>query len=150
MALPKHRRVVTGLDRDGRSCVIIDSPIAMTSAVGGMAWRTESLPADNSGSADVATTFDFDLIHQGGSAFMLVRLPPDAVPYMHATDTLDYIVVIEGEIVLVLETGETVLRAGDFLVDRGVLHAMRNDGESDALIAVVTLPANPVGNGRTV
>ena len=64
MALPKHRRVVTGLDRDGRSCVIIDSPIAMTSAVGGMAWRTESLPADNSGSADVATTFDFDLIHQ--------------------------------------------------------------------------------------
>ena len=69
---------------------------------------------------------------------------------MHATDTLDYIVVIGGEIVLVLETGETVLRAGDFLVDRGVLHAMRNDGESDALIAVVTLPAHPVGKGRTV
>lgn len=149
-AAESARRVVTGLDAQGRSCVILDGPIAMDSSVGGMAWQSAALPADNSGNADAATRFDFELIHRGGSAFMLVRLPPDAAPYMHATDTLDYIVVIAGEIVLMLETGETVLRAGDFLVDRGVQHAMRNDSGRDALMAVVTLPAHPVGRGRTV
>lgn len=144
------RRVVTGLDAEGRSRVVIDGAVPMTGAVGGMAWQAPSLPADNSGSADAAGPFDFDLIHRGGSAFLLIEIPPGAPATMHATDTLDYAVVLEGEIVLMLESEETTLRAGDFLVDRGVLHAMRNDGDSVARMAVITLPAHPVGQGRTV
>jgi quercetin dioxygenase-like cupin family protein len=71
-------------------------------------------------------------------------------PFWHATDTIDYIVVLRGEVVLVLETGEVTARAGDFIVDRGVLHAWRNDGPETAALAVVNLPAHPVGKGRTV
>lgn len=144
------RRVVTGLDGEGRSAVLIDGPVSEDSAVGGMIWRSDSVPADNSGTTDAARAFDFATIHDGSSNFLLVRIPPDAPPYMHATDTLDYTVVVSGEVVLILEDGETVLRAGDFLVDRGVLHAMRNDTDETATLAVVTLPAHPVGKGRTV
>jgi len=144
------RRIVTGLAPDGRSTVVIDDTVAMTSAVGGMVWRAPSLPADNSGTADTAIPFTFDTIHDGSANCMLVRIPPDAEPYMHATDTLDFVVVMSGELVLVLETGETRARAGDFIVDRGVRHAMRNDTAADAVIAVITVPALPLAQGRTV
>jgi len=144
------RRVVTGLDAAGQSAIVIDGPVTLTNEVGGMIWRTPAIPADNSGTRDAAGPFDFDLIHQGGSHFLLVQVPPDAEPYMHATDTLDYMVVVKGEVVLVVETGETVLRAGDFLVDRGIVHALRNDTGETALLAIVTLPSIPVGKGRTV
>ena len=43
-----------------------------------------------------------------------------------------------------------VLRAGDFIVDRGVIHAWRNDGAVPAVYASVTIPAHPVGQGRTI
>ena len=145
-----NRRIVTGLDRQGRSTVLFDDRVAMTSPVGGMVWRAATLPADNAGTADTAQPFDFATIHDGSANCLLVRIPPDAEPYMHATDTLDFSVVLSGELVLVLETGEVRARAGDFIVDRGVRHAMRNDTDHDALMAVITVPAHPVGMGRTV
>jgi mannose-6-phosphate isomerase-like protein (cupin superfamily) len=52
--------------------------------------------------------------------------------------------------VLVVETGEVTLRAGDLIVDRGVIHGWRNDGVEPAVYVSVTLPARPVGLGRTV
>jgi mannose-6-phosphate isomerase-like protein (cupin superfamily) len=42
------------------------------------------------------------------------------------------------------------LRAGDCIVDRGVIHGWRNDGAEPAVYASVTIPAQPVGQGRTV
>jgi len=50
----------------------------------------------------------------------------------------------------VLETGEVTLRAGDLIVDRGVIHGWRNDAGVPAVYASVTIPAKPVGQGRTV
>jgi mannose-6-phosphate isomerase-like protein (cupin superfamily) len=51
---------------------------------------------------------------------------PSDVPGMHRTETVDVATVIEGEIWVVLEEGETLLRAGDCLVQRGTRHAWRN------------------------
>ena len=70
--------------------------------------------------------------------------------FLHATDTIDYLVMIAGEVVLALETGEVTLRPGDLIVDRGVIHGWRNDGAVPAVFASVTIPAKPVGAGRTV
>ena len=53
-------------------------------------------------------------------------------------------------VVLALETGEVTLRPGDLIVDRGVIHGWRNDGAVPAVFASVTIPAKPVGAGRTV
>lgn len=69
---------------------------------------------------------------------------------MHATDTLDYLVVVSGEVTLITETGEVLLKAGDVLVDRGVMHGWRNDTDRTCRIVNVLCPAHPVGRGATV
>lgn len=151
MAELNHRRVVTGLDAEGKSCVIVDGPIPRTSPQTGLAWRTASVPADNSGTEDIEErSYSFEMLHDGGSNFMVAEYPPGMQAYWHATDTIDYLVVLKGEIALELEAGEVRMQAGDFIVDRGVIHSWRNPGEETALMAIVTLPAHPVGKGRTV
>lgn len=149
-ALPPPRRVITGIDADGRSTVLVDGPLH---SLGGslMAWRTESLPADNAVQADVGPVqFDFELMHSGGSMFMVMDYQPGMGEFWHATDTLEYIVMLSGEVVLQLETGDVTLRAGDVLADRGVIHSWRNDSGEVARAAIVILPALPAGKGRTV
>lgn len=146
------RRVVTGINAEGKSCILIDGPVPEHGPVANLAWRTAALPADNSGSADASVPFTMDLLHDGGSNFIYTELPPglEQAAYMHATDTIDYLVVVSGELVLVLETGEVTLRAGDLIVDRGVLHGWRNDSEAPTIYVSITIPAHPVGKGRTV
>lgn len=139
------RRVVTGLNAEGKSAVIVDGPLVPLSATGGMVWRTDAVPADNAGSADItAEPFSFALMEGGGSTFMVVEYPVGMGEFWHATRTTDYIVILEGEVVLQLEAEEVRLKAGDVLVDRGVIHSWRNDGPGRAVSAVVTLPAHPL------
>lgn len=146
------RRVVTGLNAAGKSCVVIDGPVPRRRPVANLVWRTGALPADNSGMADEAVSYEMDMLHDGGVNFILTELPPGlgGHAFMHSTDTIDYLVVISGEVVLVLEAGEVTLRAGDVIVDRGVIHGWRNDGAVSAVFTSVTIPALPVGQGRTV
>jgi mannose-6-phosphate isomerase-like protein (cupin superfamily) len=145
------RRVITGLDAEGRSAVLLDGPVRPLGETGGFVWRTDASPADNSAQADYPeVTFDFDVMHGPGSLFMLHEFPIGGGDFWHATDTIEYLVMIEGEVVLQLETGEVRLGAGDCLVDRGVIHNWRNDGPAPARAAIIALPALPVGKGRTV
>ena len=144
------RRVVTGLDADGKSRILIDGPVPKLSQSSDMIWRTATVPADNSGSEDTAVPYAMEHLHDGGSNFMHVEFPPHMGPYLHATDTLDYLVVLSGQIVLQLEAEEVVLNPGDLVVDRGVIHAWRNDTGQPARMVSVTVPAHPVGKGRTV
>jgi mannose-6-phosphate isomerase-like protein (cupin superfamily) len=145
------RRVVTGLDAQGRSAVILDGPVPGWGDSGGRVWRTTSHPADNSVQADCPDEpFSFDLMHSGGSVAMIHTFPAGAPDFWHATDSIDYIVMLEGEVVLQLEANEVTLRAGDVLVDRGVIHSWRNDTGQPARAFIVAMPALPVGKGRTV
>ena len=136
------RRVVTGLDADGRSCIAIDGP-AKT-----VIWSPPALPADFSGAVDMGGgRFRFPT---EGAEFVFADFPPGGGSPMHATDTLDLLVVVSGEVTFVTERGETLLKAGDVLVDRGALHAWRNDSDQPCRIVNVLLPARPVGPGATV
>jgi quercetin dioxygenase-like cupin family protein len=146
------RRVVTGLDAEGRSCVLIDGPLLSLGGGGAeLAWRTASVPADNSEQADCAgVVFDFAAMHSGGTMFMVMEFSPATQEFWHATDTIEYVIMLEGEVTLMLETGEVTVRAGDLLADRGVVHSWKNASGATARAAIVMLPALPLGNGRTV
>jgi quercetin dioxygenase-like cupin family protein len=144
------RRVVTGLDAHGRSCVLIEGAIARPAATSNLVWQS-SLPADNSGSADAAARpFAIADVHHDGSNFLLIEFAPGTVPGMHVTDTLDYFVMLAGRVTLELETGAVTLGPGDLVVNRGVMHGWRNDGPETAVLAAMTVPAKPVGKGRTI
>lgn len=142
------RRVVTGLDAQGRSAIIIDGPSDQ------VAWATAETPVSNSGSTDRGGAFSFDM-PAGGSKLLMIDFPPShgeliAPYYMHATNTIDYLAVVKGTITLVTETGETTCGPGDMIVDRGILHGWRNDGSEPCLMACVMIDAAPVGKGATV
>ena len=118
------RRVVTGLDADGRSAIVADEMVHV------VLWQT----------SDGQT-------RATGSQFLQMEMPPGWTSPMHATDTIDYITVLAGEVVMAVETGEVTLRAGDTLVQGGVVHSWRNDSAAPARMAGVLVDIDPVGEG---
>jgi quercetin dioxygenase-like cupin family protein len=63
---------------------------------------------------------------------------------MHKTSTVDYAIVLKGEIHAVMEKGETLLRAGDVLVQRGTNHSWSVRGSEPALVAFILVSAKPL------
>jgi hypothetical protein len=75
-----------------------------------------------------------------------VRRHPDAAhPGMHETDTIDYAIVMSGEIYAIMDKGETLLKAGDVLMQRGTSHAWSNRSGEYCRVAFVLLEAKPRG-----
>jgi mannose-6-phosphate isomerase-like protein (cupin superfamily) len=58
---------------------------------------------------------------------------------MHRTETVDYGIVLEGEIVLVMDLGETVVRAGDIVIQRGTNHGWANRSDRNCRIAFILI-----------
>lgn len=68
------------------------------------------------------------LVTKGGTVLRFVDFAPGYECMMHRTQSLDYGIVLEGEIVSVLDSGEeTVMRRGDVMVQRATMHSWRND-----------------------
>jgi len=133
-------------------------------------WETRAAPAGNSGAKDAAEHERRIAPVDGGTVFRIIEYPPDSVrlatidpesfysamgaqaaekterrhPGMHRTHTLDYCVVLSGEIYAVLDEGEVLLRAGDCLVQRGTHHAWSNRTEEPCVIAFVLVAAKPL------
>lgn len=74
-----------------------------------------------------------------GTKIRINELPPGAGSPMHRTQTVDYGIVLDGEVVLVLEDSETVLRAGDVVVQRGTSHRWENRSAATARVAFVLI-----------
>jgi len=147
----KIRRVVTGHDAQGRARVTIDEECRNVISrrpnhASCVAWSTGTFPADNGDEADgaareVATT------DPNGTLFRIVEYRPGVAPRNHRTESLDYAVVISGEIDMELEGSSVHLRAGDVLVQRGTVHNWVNRGTEPCVIAFVLVAAKPVERG---
>lgn len=140
------RRVVTGNDISGKSVAIIDD-IAQngTSRRRGhdsrVIWVTDGETPPNVGSDDASAREVGRPPPAGGTIFRVMELQPDQDLEMHATQTIDYVVVIEGELNLVLDDTEIRLRPGDCLVQRGTNHAWRNTGTGPCRLAAILIDA---------
>jgi quercetin dioxygenase-like cupin family protein len=142
------RRVVTGHDANGRAVVMIDETCRnLQSRRPGHAscvvWTTDTAPADNSRNEDgaerkVATTCP------GGTVFRIIEFSPGVAPRNHRTDSIDYAIVLSGEIDMELDDGSVHLKAGDVLVQRGTIHNWVNRGTAPCRIAFVLIAAKPV------
>jgi len=69
---------------------------------------------------------------------------PGEHPGMHKTDTIDYAIMLEGELTAILEGEEKVFKAGDILIQRGTNHAWANRSGKPARIAFVLIDAKRV------
>jgi mannose-6-phosphate isomerase-like protein (cupin superfamily) len=101
--------------------------------------RILDIPPDDGAVAALPRESVRALFEAIGAGHALAENPPH--PLMHRTETIDYGIVLEGELVLVLDTVETVVRAGDVIVQRGTSHAWANRSGANARIAFVLIDA---------
>ena len=145
------RRVVTGHDASGRAVVSVDDTLEgeqrRPGAAAAVIWTSEGFPVANTGGEDagkrqVGTTL------ANGTVFRVLELSPGNAARVHRTDSIDYAVVMSGEIDMELEQGESVhVKAGDVLVQRGTIHNWVNSGAEPCRIAFVLIDAKPVEVG---
>ena len=153
MAL-RVRRVITGHDASGKAIVKIDEIAKHASsgrpgATSVNVWTTDGFPASNDGDTDaglrkVATTLP------NGTIFRVIEFAPGLAARNHRTDSIDYIVVISGEIDMDLDGSVVHLRAGDVMVQRGTIHNWINNGTAPCVLAVVLIDAKSVEAGGKV
>jgi quercetin dioxygenase-like cupin family protein len=147
----KIRRVVTGHDNQGRAKVLIDEQVSNVvssrpGAQSSVIWSSIGFPVSNDGDNDpshkeIATTID------NGAVFRIVSFGPGVSPRNHRTDSIDYAVVISGEIDMELDVGSVHLKAGDVLVQRGTVHNWVNNGSAPCVIAFTLIASKSVTAG---
>ncbi len=154
------RRVVTGHDANGKAKVLIDG-VASNERAGSAAgqynslmWSTDCMPcempigedAEDMGARKLGTYPPVN-----GTRFMIADYPPGNIPRMHRTETIDYIIVLDGEIEMELDDGEVVtIRQGDVMIQRGTYHAWRNVSDKPCRMAFVLIDARPLGIGHAL
>ena len=133
-------------------------------------WETEGPRASNKDTADATIRPVHLEPPDGGTILRIVEFPPDknwrgkgevseaftsiaaghapvaghGDPMMHITKTVDYIIVLKGEIYAVMDEGETLLKAGDILIQRGTNHSWHNRSDKPCIIAAVLVSADPL------
>jgi quercetin dioxygenase-like cupin family protein len=181
--LPPVRRIITGLNSNGRSRFEDDGPahiVENPNRVGLFAqdvWGTGPLPVpiDDPDRSGEATGI---MPPAGGSILHIIDYPPEPKdedererlyqsmrarfrqagtnpepgqrrfpdgphPGMHVTDSIDYAIVMSGEIYAIMDEGQTLMKAGDILIQRGTSHAWSNRSDDYCRVAFVLVEATP-------
>src|SRR5437762_14331430 len=153
MAL-RVRRVVTGHDPTGRAIVKIDevSSNVFTGRPGATAcnvWTTEGFPVNNDGQADEGLRKAGTTLAKG-TIFRIIEFAPGLAARNHRTDSIDYIVIISGEIDMELDDTRVHLEPGDVMVQRGTIHNWVNNGTAPCVLAAILIDAKSVEVGGKV
>ena len=131
-------------------------------------WRTEASPIPIAAPDSISQHKGILPPKNGGTVLRIIDFPPESAdpavrqkqiaatfgdifadadhdkragahPGMHRTKTLDYAIILDGEIWAVMDDGETLMRAGDVLVQRGTNHAWANRSDRTARICFVLM-----------
>jgi hypothetical protein len=164
--LPPIRRIVTGDDANGSSRIVEDAPAtAIRTVPERPGYRAVNVWRTHAGAVEQHQGI---LPPKGGTILRIIDFPPEPKdpeerrrriaatfggifkdashdkrdgkhPGMHRTATVDYAIVLEGEIWAVMDEGETLMRAGDVLIQRGTNHAWANRSNATARVAFVLI-----------
>ncbi len=138
----KARRVVTGHDENGKAVVKWDHEIESVSGRPGFSraeiWATKQLPPVLTD--EDPTTWEIGTTIANGSVFRIIKFDSGVAGRQHVTESIDYALVLSGEIDMELEEGNEVhLKAGDVLIQRSTVHNWFNRGKEPCTIAFVLL-----------
>jgi mannose-6-phosphate isomerase-like protein (cupin superfamily) len=165
-----RRRIVTGFAADGMPTMTSDAPPPVTLETPLFdiveTWRIDSLPADLGLDETVVGAAAIDPLRgqilcrfcyfapsqersHGEWAAAMESFGASAAydsnaarPGTHQTDTLDHVLVVSGEITLIVGDHETVVKAGDTVVQRGTPHAWVNHTDAPCVTFAVQVPAD--------
>jgi mannose-6-phosphate isomerase-like protein (cupin superfamily) len=148
-AMSTVRRVVTGVNQAGRSSLVSDGP-APTSWCTEL-WATEAVRPMGFDPAEIKPTL---MPPPKGTRWRVVDLPPDATARRgaagsavegvseegwHTTNTVDYVLILEGDVTLELDDDKIELHAGDCVVQRATNHRWRNHGSRPVRMVAVMI-----------
>ena len=114
-----------------------EAGIALLPPDGGTRIRILDIPPDDGTVAALPREAVRALFEAIGAGHTLPENPPH--PLMHRTETIDYGIVLEGEVTLILDDCETIVRAGDVVIQRGTSHAWANRSQGNARIAFILI-----------
>lgn len=163
------RSIVTFDDVAGNVLPVAGWPGAAITEI----WTTDEMPIDNGGNVDRGARPIRHDPTPNGTIFRVVEIPPDdgrpidvdsafasmgsqnkpsaedsaKHASMHFTNSVDYLVVISGEMHMVMEEGEVLLPTGSCIVQRGTKHAWVNRSGKPCVLAAVLVDAKPVITG---
>lgn len=163
------RRIVTGENALGKSVFVSDAPTpnhtdGKGSPPAQVVWATGEAAAPGADPAPAGQAFAFH--SKGGSLLRVVDFPPDENYdtqelarfldehgvrdhgnarhfWFHKTPSLDYAIVLDGEIYALMDEGETLMRAGDILIQRATNHSWSNRSGKPCRMAFVLLDLEP-------
>ena len=165
------RRVVAGHDADGKAIILMDGDAPKIKnptddIESTLIWTTDASPASNAGTVDAGDRDIGIAPPPQGSVFRIIEFGPEGAegnaahgyigqagaiqpedarhPGMHKTHSVDYAIIMTGEIDMLLDESEVHLKAGDVVVQRGNNHAWANRGDKPCKIAFVLIGADPV------
>jgi quercetin dioxygenase-like cupin family protein len=155
---PPIRRVVTGHDGSDNPVVLLDGAATNekypdTDVVSTLIWSSDAMPVPVplGAAEDMGARILGSAPPPNGTRFCVIDFPPGNPVARHRTETMDYVIVLEGEIDMYLDEEHAVhLAAGDILIQRATYHAWVNRGSQRARIAVVLVDAVPLGIGSAV
>ncbi|KAJ3516245.1 hypothetical protein NLJ89_g1245 [Agrocybe chaxingu] len=171
--LPHLRRIVTSHDARGSSVVqsdveIISETMQIAQGRAASIWiTTDSVPtsdnnkeypssaiivqclmsfSEDGGKRVIEDLSNFKLVHPTGTNLRSTELAPGAITPMHRTSSLDYNILISGELVLITEDGaeKHIKNPGDIVIQKGAMHAWRNPSQEWARWITVLIAADPV------
>ena len=144
--VPSTRRVITGHDRHKKAKVLRDDVATnistRTNASSTTIWYTDAVPVHQQGDEhgeDMGARRLNSGTPPNGTRLMIMDLFAGAQGAMHRTDTVDYVIAIEGEVEMMLDGSSVTLRAGDVLVQQGTKHAWVNKSGKPCRICFVLI-----------
>ncbi len=160
--MPKIPRCVVTGEQSGRSRIIKDGQVTdISQHIPGLIisdiWVTDTMPVELSKDVKSENTI-FPITPKNGSYFRYVFIPPDAEvekyyphtgnlnpdaphSFMHRTGTLEYVIILSGELYLILDETETLLKPGDIVVQLGSNHAWSNRSDESCIQVAILLDA---------
>jgi mannose-6-phosphate isomerase-like protein (cupin superfamily) len=155
--LPPTRRVVTGHDAKNVAKVLIDGVATNDRGQPGrsrvLMWCTDAMPTDNAVGEkieDMGARVLGTAPPPNGTRFTINDIPAGAPGVMHRTETVDYCIILAGEIDMDMDDSTVHLKAGDIVIQRGTNHSWVNRGTEPARIAFVLVDAKPLGIGHPI
>lgn len=154
---PPIRRIVTGHDGEVAKVLIdgaaTNAKYPAPGAVSTLIWSTDKSPAAipaGAGIEDFGARILGTAPPANGTRFAVIDFPPGNIGHMHRTETIDYVIVLDGEIEMDMDNSTVKMKAGDIMVQRGTNHAWFNRSASRARVAFVLIDAEPLGIGKPV
>jgi quercetin dioxygenase-like cupin family protein len=157
-SLSPIRRVITGHDAKGVAKVLRDDVATNVKpsthgARSTLVWCSDQMPVDiavGETIEDMGARILGTAPPPNGTRFCVIDFPAGAPGRMHRTETIDYVLVLAGEIEMDMDNSTVKLKAGDILIQRGTNHSWVNRSTQPARVAFVLIDAQPLGIGHPV